>query len=185
MPVTAVLIVLLSIALMFLYGVPTVQARLTDYAEGFVVGQAAAAAEALSEAEGEQDFQSRLKLAAESTGGEIVVVDRQGQIVAREGSVGGFEPSQEMLQNASVGSRMFEKVNGLNVAVVPVVTQGTATGGVVFASGEEIAAYQLFLQSGLEAAGIASIIGGGLMLLLAALLTRRVERLSLGARSIE
>ncbi len=185
MPVTAVLIVLLSIALMFLYAVPAVQVRLANYSESSTVSQAAAAAEALSEAEGEQELRRQLKLSAESTGGEIVVVDQQGRIVAREGSGGDFEPSEEMVRSASAGSRMSEKVDGTNVAVAPIVTEGAVTGGVVLASGEEIAAYQLFLQSGLEAAGIASIIGGGLMLLLATLLTRRVERLSLGARSIE
>src|SRR3712207_8676511 len=40
------------------------------------------------------------------------------------------------------------------------------TGGLVFASDEpEGTAYQLFLRSGIEAAVIASILGGGLMLL--------------------
>ncbi len=186
MPVTAVLIVLLSMTLMFVYGVPTITARLADYTQSRTVEQAAATAQVLSETEGEQDFQRQVELSSETAGGEIVVVDTQGQIVAREGSVGDFEPSQEMLQTASTGSRMFEKVDELNVAVVPIVTEGTLTGGVVLASGEpENAAYQLFLSSGLEAAGIASILGVGLMLLLGALLSRRVERLAAGARSIE
>ncbi len=185
MPVSAVLIVLLSIALMFLYGVPAVKARLTDSAQNLTTRQALATAEALSEAEGEQDIQSQLTLSAEATGGETVVVDRQGQIVAREGSAGDFEPSQEMLQNASDGSRMVDRVDGVNVAVIPILSEGTLTGGLVFASDEEIAGYQLFLSSGLEAAGIASVLGSGLMLLLATFLSQRVERLTRGARSIE
>jgi PAS domain S-box-containing protein len=45
--------------------------------------------------------------------------------------------------------------------------------------------YEPFLRSGLEAAVLASLIGGGLMFLLAAMLSRRVERLSSGARLME
>ncbi len=184
MPVVAIFIVLLSIGLIFLYGVAAARARLVDYAQSRTLGQAASAAAALSAAEG-QEVQRQLELSAESTGGEVIVVDQGGQIVAREGSAGGFEPSQEMLREASTGGRVFEQVNGLYVAVVPIVTEGTLRGGLVLASDEPDVAYQLFLQSGLEAAGIASILGGGLMLLLAALLSRRVERLTSGARSIE
>jgi PAS domain S-box-containing protein len=180
-----VLIVLLSIALMFVYGVPAVKARLTDYAQTRTFTQAAAAAEALSKAE-EEDFGRTLSLSAETAGGEILIVDTQGRVVARAGSVDDFSPSQNMLQKASVGSRIFEQVDEFNVAVAPIVREGTFTGGIVFASDEpEGTAYPLFLRSGIEAAGIASILGGGLMLLLGTLLSRRVERLALGARSIE
>src|SRR5215217_1244791 len=184
MPVVAIFIVMLSIGMVFLYGVPVARTRLAEYAQNRTLGQAASAAAALSGTEG-QEFQRQLQLAAESTGGEIVVVDQEGQIVAREGSADGFDPSQEMLREASAGNRMSEQVDGLHVAVAPIVTEGTVAGGVVLASDEPDTAYQLFLQSGLEAAGIASILGGGLMLLLAALLSRRVERLTFGARSIE
>jgi signal transduction histidine kinase len=177
--------VLLSIALMFLYGVPAVRARLADYAKTRTVTQAAAAAEVLSETE-EQDFRRELNLAAETTGGEILVVDTQGQVVAQAGSVDDFSPSENMLQKASIGSRMFAEVDELSVAVVPIVTEGAFTGGLVFASDEtEKTAYRLFLRSGIEAAGVASILGGGLMLLLGTLLSRRVERLTLGAQAIE
>ncbi|MDQ3941487.1 MAG: PAS domain S-box protein, partial [Actinomycetota bacterium] len=179
------LIVLLSIALMFLYGVPAVRARLTDYAKTRTYTQAATTAEVLSNTE-EEDFRRELRLSAQTAGGEILIVDAQGRTVARAGSAGDFDPSDEMLRKASVGSRMFEQVEELNVAVVPIVRQGAFTGGLVFASDEpEGAAYQLFLRSGIEAAGIASILGGGLMLLLGTLLSRRVERLALGARFIE
>ena len=185
MPLAAVLIVLLSIALMFLYGVPAVRARLTDYAKTRTYTQAATMAEALSNTE-EEDFRRELTLSADTAGEEILIVDGQGQVVARAGSVGDFDPSEEMLRKASVGGRMFEQVDELNVAVVPIVRDGAFTGGLVFASDEpEGAAYQLFLRSGIEAAGIASILGGGLMLLLGTLLSRRVERLAFGARSIE
>lgn len=185
MPLAAILIVLLSIALMFLYGVPAIKVRLADYAQTRTFTQAAAAAEALSKAK-QEDFQQTLDLSAETAGGEIFVVDTQGRILARAGSAEDFEPSEAMLQSASRGSRMFEQVDELNVAVIPIVREGTFTGGIVFASDEpEGTAYQLFLRSGIEAAGIASILGGGLMLLLGTLLSQRVERLAAGARSIE
>src|SRR5919112_3814271 len=67
MPLAAVLIVLLSIALMFLYGVPAVRARLTDYAKTRTYTQAATTAEALSETERE-DFRRELRLSAETAG---------------------------------------------------------------------------------------------------------------------
>src|SRR5918992_5963162 len=108
MPLAAVLIVLLSIALMFLYGVPAVRARLADYAKTRTYTQAATTAEALSNTE-EEDFRRELKLSAETAGGEILIVDGQGQVVARAGSAGDFDPSQEMLRKASVGSRMEEQ----------------------------------------------------------------------------
>jgi two-component system sensor histidine kinase VicK len=186
MPLAAVFIVLLSIALMFLYGVPAVRTRLADYAQSLTIQQAATAAEVLSETADQQDFRRQLELSAKTTGGEIIIVDEQGRIVAREGSANHFEPSQEMLRRASAGSRMFDKVGELNVAVVPLITNGTLAGGVVLATDEpENVAYQLFLRSGLEAAALASVLGGGLMLLLAALVSRRVERLTLGAQAIE
>jgi signal transduction histidine kinase len=186
MPLAAVLIVLLSIALMFLYAVPAVKARLTASAQSLVTSQAAAMADALSRTRGGEEFQSELELATDSTGGELIVVDRGGAIVARDGSVEGFEPSREVLLTAAVGGRMFERRDSVSVAVQPVVVESAFAGGIVFASDEpEATAYQLFLRSGIEAAAIASVLGGGLMLLLATLLSRRIERLTSGARSIE
>jgi len=185
MPLAAVLIVLLSIALIFAYGVPVLSTRLTDYAESRTFSQAAAVAEAVPDATG-AELGEQLDLYAETTGGEILVVDPGGNVVARAGSAPGFEASREMLGTAAEGKRMSRKLDRLNVAVVPIVGGGRLAGGVVFASDEpESTAYQLFLRSGLEAAGVASILGGGLMLLLGTLLSRRVERLALGARSIE
>jgi PAS domain-containing protein len=186
MPVAAVLIVLLAIALMFLYGVPAVKARLTDYGRSQTIEQAVTAAETLSETQSQQGFLRQLKLSAETAGGELIVVDQRGRIVAREGSAEGFEASEDMLRSASRGGRMFESIGELNVAVVPVVREGAFTGGVVLAVRDpEDPAYELFLRSGLEAAALASVLGGGLMLLLGTLLSRRVERLTLGARAIE
>lgn len=186
MPLTAVLIVLLSIALMFLYGVPAVRARLSDSTGTLVFTQAAATAEAVSQARDGQDLQNELRLVADSTGGEVILVGADSRIVAREGSLTGFEPTQEMLEAASRGDRMSARSEDVSVAVTPVVADGVSPAGVIFASDEpESTASQLFLRSGLEAAAVASVIGGGLMFLLAALLSRRVERLTRGAESIE
>ena len=185
MPLAAVLIVLLSIALIFVYGVPVVGTRLTGYAENRTFSQAAAAAETVPDAKG-TELGERLDLYAQTTGGEILVVDAAGDVVARAGSAPGFEASRGMLREAAAGNRISERLGRINVAVAPVVGPGGLAGGVVFASDEpEGAAYELFLRSGLEAAGVASILGGGVMLLLGTLLSRRIERLTLGARSIE
>lgn len=186
MPLAAGLIVLLSIALMFLYGVPAVRTRLSDSAQNLVFTQAAATAEAVSGVQDGRGLKDELRLATDSTGGEAIVVDPSGRVLAREGSVDGFEPTSGMIASASRGARMSGRNEGVSVAVAPVVAGGVSAGGVVFASDEpEATAYQLFLRSGLEAATIASVLGGGLMLLLATLLSRRVERLRLGARAIE
>ena len=186
MPLAAVLIVLLSIALMFIYGVPAVRGRLSDSAQNLVVSQAAATAEAVSGAQGGPVLGDELKLATDPTGGEAIVVDPSGRVSARGGSVDGFEPTQEMVESAARGARMTDRNESVSVAVAPVVRDGVSAGGVIFASDEpQTTAYQLFLRSGMEAAAIASVLGGGLMLLLATLLSRRVERLTLGARAIE
>ena len=186
MPLAAVLIVLLSVALMFIYGVPAVRGRLSDSAQSLVVSQAAATADAVSGAQGGPVLSDELKLASDSTGGEAVLIDSSGKVVAREGSVKGFEPTPEMVESAARGDRMTGRSDTVSVAVAPVVKDGVSAGGVIFASDEpQTTSYQLFLRSGLEAAAIASVLGGGLMMLLATLLSRRVERLTLGAKAIE
>lgn len=186
MPLAAVLIVLLSIALMFLYGVPAVRKRLSDSAQNSVVSQAAATAEAVSGAQSGPNLGDELRLAADSAGGEAILIGPSGRVLDSGGSVDGFEPTREMIESAARGARMTSRTEHVSVAVVPVVRDGASAGGVIFASDElESTAYQLFLRSGMEAAAIASVVGGGLMLLLATLLSRRVERLTLGARAIE
>src|SRR5918997_387957 len=91
-----------------------------------------------------------------------------------------------MLRKAASGERYFERRENLNVAVVPILYGGQLAGGVVFATRQwEGLVYEPFLRSGLEAAILASLIGGGLMFLLAVMLSRRVERLSSGARLME
>ena len=186
LPLVAVFIVLLSVALVFAYGVPVFRERLTSYAQDRTFATAAAAAEALSKVN-RGSFQKTLSaFSTQITSGKLLVVNTHGRVVVQEGHVDGFDPSDKMLQTAAAGRRMSERLDQLNVAVAPLVEEGTVKGGVLFASDEpERTAYQLFLRSGLEAAGIALILGGGLMLLLGTLLSRRVERLTLGARAIE
>jgi PAS domain S-box-containing protein len=126
-----------------------------------------------------------LDLYATAPRAEVRVVNREGEVVAREGEHL-FSPPPEMLRKAADGERFFERTEGLNVAVVPILYGGELAGGVVFATRQwEAVVYEPFLRSGLEAAVLASLIGGSLMFLLAVLLSRRVERLSSGARLIE
>ncbi len=184
MPLVAVLLVLLSIVTLLLYVLPAAKSRLGGYIEDRALARAAAAANAVSEASGEEP-QRELDLAAEAEGGEVLIVDREGRVTARSGERLASPLPKEILQSATNGERTNDTVGDQRVAVVPLVRGGSLQGGVVFAPGEgEDIVYQLFLRSGIEAAAVASILGGGLALLLATLLSRRVERLNLGARSI-
>src|ERR687897_577505 len=130
MPLLTVLLVLLSVATLLLYVLPTAKSRLSGYAEN----RAVALADAAADAEGE---------------------------------------------------RVNDRIGKQRVAVVPFVREGDLAGGVIYAPGDsENILYQLFLRSGIEAAVVASVLGGGLALLLATLLGRRVERISRGAREM-
>lgn len=185
MPVIAVLLVLLSIATLLLYVLPAVKTRLGEYVENRTLVRAAAAASAVTQAEGE-DIQAELDLAARTGGGQVLVVNESGEVVGSAGPDLLSSPPESVLNAASNGQRMNEQVREKKVAVVPLIRTGDFDGGVVFVAGEsEDSIYEILLRSGIEAAAVASIIGGGLALLLAALLSRRVERLTAGARSIE
>ncbi len=185
MPLLAVLLVVLSIAAVLVYVLPAVSQRLAGLVEDRAYARAVAAANAVSAVESE-NLQITLDVAAESGGGELLVVDRQGQIEARAGEPLLSPPPEEVLQNAANGERMNDIVGEQRVAVVPLIREGNLEGGVVFAPGTaENTVYQLVLRSGVEAAAVAAVIGGGLALLLATLLSRRVERLIGGARAIE
>ena len=184
MPLVAVLIVLLSIVTLLLYVLPASKSRLAVYVEDRAVARAAATAAAVSDADGE-DLRRGLDLAADSGGGQVLVVDRQGRIVGRAGPRLLAPPPREVLLTAAEGGRYNDVVGEYRVAVVPVVREGSLDGGVVFVAGEaENVVYRLFLRSGIEAAAVASVLGGGLALLLATLLGRRVERIALGARAM-
>ncbi|MCA1730714.1 MAG: HAMP domain-containing protein [Actinobacteria bacterium] len=185
LPVAAVLLVLLSIGALLLYVLPTARSRLSGYAEDRAMTQAAAAASTASEAE-ESDLQRELEATAAAGVGEVMVVDQQGNIEARAGERLLSSPPEDLLQRVADGERINEMVGEQRVAAVPVVRGDGLAGGAIFAPEDsENSLYQIFLRSGIEAAGIASVLGGGFALLLATLLSRRVERLTLGARSIE
>ena len=209
MPPIAILIVLVAVLLVFAYGIPAAKQRLEQRTQAVTLAQAAATADAITgedhrawqelldlpeiDADGQTSavgerpgaLRRSLDLYATAPGAEIRVVNREGEVVAREGERL-FSPPPEMLRKAASGERFFERTEDLNVAVVPILYGGELAGGVVFATRQwEAVVYEPFLRSGLEAAVLASLIGGGLMFLLAVMLSRRVERLSSGARLIE
>ncbi len=185
MPLLAVLLVLLSIATLLLYVLPTAKARLSDYAEARAIAQADATADVAAESDGWRALKRELRLATEGEGGQMLVVDEEGQIVARAGERLLSPPPEEILQRAAEGERINEKIGEQRVLAVPLIREGDLEGGLVFAPGDsEDVLYQLFFRSGVEAAVIASVLGGGLALLLAVLLSRRVERVASGARAM-
>ena len=207
MPPIAVLIVLVAVLLVFAYGIPAARERLEQRTQALTLAQAAATADAITgeqhqawqklldlpeiDADGQTSVEDpgalrrSLDLYATAPGAEIRVVNRKGEVVAREGEQL-YSPPPEMLRKAASGERYFERTENLNVAVVPILYGGQLAGGVVFATRQwEGLVYEPFLRSGLEAAILASLIGGGLMFLLAVMLSRRVERLSSGARLME
>jgi PAS domain S-box-containing protein len=208
MPPIAVLIVLVAVLLVFAYGIPAARERLEQRTQAVTLAQAAATADAIT-GEDHLAWQELLNLPEPDAGGkasadespgalsrslelyatapraEIRVVNREGDVVAREGKRL-FSPPPQMLRKAASGDRFFERREDLNVAVVPILYGGELAGGVVFTTRRwEAVVYEPFLRSGLEAAILASLIGGGLMFLLAVMLSRRVERLSSGARLME
>src|ERR687893_767506 len=153
MPLLAILLVLLSIGTVLLYVLPATRARLGGYVEYLALARAVAAANAVSTAEGD-DLQRELDLAAETGGGEVLVVDRQGNVTASAGERLLSPPPEEILQSAANGERTNDIVGEQRVAVVPLVREGSLEGGVVFApGGSEETTYQLFVRSGVEAAG--------------------------------
>ncbi len=185
MPAVAVLIVLLSIATVLLYGLQATRSRLSEYSESRVVARAAAAASAVARTD-RQGLAHALELAARSGGGEALYVNEEGNVVARAGQRMLSSPPPEVIEAAASGMRINRQVGERQVATVPVIREGNVAGGVVYVSGQgEAAVLEIFSRSTIEAAAIALTIGGGLMLLVATLLSRRVERLTLGARAIE
>lgn len=182
----AVLIVLLSIATLLVYVLPAARTRLGSYAEDRALVRAAAAANAVGDIEpGAAELRRELAPVADAGGGEVLVVDRRGRVVAQAGRGDSPPVPEGIVQRAARGDRFNERVGEQRVAAVPVVREGSLEGGVVFAAGEgEVAVYDLFLRSGIEAAAVASVLGGGLALLLAALLSRRVEKIAAGARAM-
>jgi two-component system phosphate regulon sensor histidine kinase PhoR len=185
MPAIAVLIVLLSVATILLYGFQATRTRLAEYAQDRAVGRAVAVANAVEDT-GSNDLQDALKLATETGGGQALFVNRDGEIVARAGKQGAPEIPDSVIEAAARGDRITRTLGERRVVSIPVIRDGELQGGIVFvADGGEMAVLRIFSRSNVEAAAIASVIGGGLMLLVAALLSRRVERLTLAASSIQ
>ncbi len=186
MPLLAVLLVLLSIVTVLLYAVPATNSRLGEYIEDRALSRAVAAANAAASVEGDEELQRELDLAAETGGGEVLLVDQQGNVTKTAGERLISPPPESVLQNAANGERMNDIVGEQRVAVVPLIRGGNFEGGVVFAPDEsERTTNRIFLRSGIEAVAVAGVLGGGLALLLATLLSRRVEWLIVGAREIE
>ena len=185
MPLAVIIIVLICVASLILYLRPAVKARLGQYEQARTVDKAFAAANAVTQGQN-QALQNKLKLAAGSGGGRVLVVDRQGKITASAGRRVLSSVPQRILRAASKGERRNETLQDTRVAVVPMVKNGNMEGGVVFISGEgETSVYNLFLRSGIEAAAIASAIGIILALLMATFLGRRVRRFTRGVEEME
>ena len=185
MPAVAVFIVLLSIGTILLYGLQAARTRLGQYSQDHALAQAVAAANAIEKANPDEAGEA-VKSVADTSGGQVVLVNRRGDIVTRAGKEAAASFPDPALEAASRGERIKERFQGRWVATVPVVRDGRLRGGVAFVSGNgETAVLEIFSRSNVEAAAIAAVVGGGLMLLVATLLSRRVERLTLGARAIE
>ncbi|MBA2619237.1 MAG: HAMP domain-containing protein [Rubrobacter sp.] len=185
MPLLAVFIVLLSIGTLLLYGLPAARTRLGEFSEGRALARAAAAAQGVETAGGE-DRRRALDIAARTGKGEVLIVSAQARVVNRSGPELLPSPPKSVLRSAADGHRTIEEVEGVRIATVPIIRDGRLDGGLVFVPDEaENDVFGIFSRSSVEAAAIAAVLGGGLMLLVAALLSRRVERLTLGARSIE
>src|SRR5919202_4407252 len=122
MPAVAVLLVLLSIAALLLYVLPAARIRLAGYAEDHAVAQAVTAANAVSSAEG-SDLQRELELVADTGEGEVLVVDKQGDVEERAGDETLSPPPEDLLQRVAKGERIDEKVGEQRVAAAPVVRQ--------------------------------------------------------------
>jgi PAS domain S-box-containing protein len=185
MPAVAVFIVLLSIGTILLYGLQAAKARLGQYTQDHALAQAAAAATAIEKA-GPGEVGRAARSVADTSGGEVVLVNRQGDVVVLAGRRTTNPLPDRVLRAASRGDRITESIGGRQTSTVPVVRDDELRGGVAFVSGNgESTVLEIFSRSNVEAAAIAAVVGGGLMLLVATLLSRRVERLNLAAKAIE
>ncbi len=185
LPLIAVFIVVLTIATILLFGLPTARSRLAEYSETRALTRAAAAADAVGRAEA-SELEGDLDPVARAAGGELFVVNASGRVAARGGPRLLSSLPEGLLQAASAGDRTVEDLGERRAATVPLIRGGSLEGGVVFVpDDEEITVFRIFSRSNLEGGIVAIVLGGGLMLLVATLLSRRVERLTLGARSLE
>jgi hypothetical protein len=168
-----------------LYGLQAAKARLGQYTQDHALAQAAAAATVIEKA-GPGEIGQAARSVADTSDGEVVLVNRQGDVVVRAGRRAANPLPDRVLRAASRGDRITESIGGRQAATVPVVRDDELRGGVAFVSGNgESTVLEIFSRSNVEAAAIAAVVGGGLMLLVATLLSRRVERLNLAAKAIE
>lgn len=184
LPLVAVLIVLLTIATTLAFGLPAARARLADYSEQRAAARAAAVADAVENVRG-AELEEALGPISRAAGGELLVVDEGGRVVARSGPELLPAVATDTLIAAASGERTVEKIGEHRAATVPLIRDGSLVGGVVFVPSGEAEVLDIISRSDVEAAIVATVLGGGLMLLLATLLSRRIERLTLGARSLE
>ena len=184
LPLVAVLIVLLTIAATLAFGLPAARARLAEYSEQRAAARAAAVADAVEDVRG-AELEEALGPIARAAGGELLVVDESGRILARSGPELLPGSAEETLIAAASGERTVRKIGEYRAATVPLIQDGSLVGGIVFVPDGEAEVFDLISRSDVEAAIVATVLGGGLMLLLATLLSRRIERLTLGARSLE
>src|SRR4051812_25094517 len=109
LPVAAVLLVLFSIGALLLYVLPTAKSRLSGYAEDQAMTRAAAAASTASEAEA-SNLQRELEATAAAGVGEVMIIDRQGNIEARAGEHLLSSPPEDLLQRVANGERINEMI---------------------------------------------------------------------------
>src|SRR5215212_7429560 len=96
---------LVSVATLLLYVLPTAKSRLSGYAEDRAVAVADAAAYAAAESEEGRALRRELRLLTDGEGGEVLVVDEEGQVVERVGRERLLSPpSEELLQRAGESS---------------------------------------------------------------------------------
>src|SRR5215213_10168982 len=106
MPLLAVLLVLLAVATLLLYVLPIAKSRLSGDAENRAVTLADAAADAAAESE-ERALKRELRLLTNSEGGGGLVVDTEGQILARAGDRPFSPPPEDLPQRDRGGGGGF------------------------------------------------------------------------------
>src|SRR5215203_127632 len=114
MPTVAVFIVLLSIATILLYGLQTVKARLGGYVRDHATAQAAAAT-AVENADPDS-VKDTLRPAVDPSGGGTLLVNREGGVVARSGEEVSSSLPNRVLEAASDGDRLNERIEDRRVA---------------------------------------------------------------------
>jgi PAS domain-containing protein len=168
---------------MLLSGLSVVEDRLSDYTLTRARAQANAAADAVTGKQGEA-LERALDSSARASGGEVLLVGDDGRILAR-GGPRLLEPPEEILRAAAAGERVTERVGDRQVTTAPVIFEEGYGGVVVVTDEPQESLRELFVNSWIDAATLASVLGGGLLILLAAQLSGRIGRLASGARSIE